>query len=370
MPVDDVGRHAFQRVRPPARIAVLVDDLRADALDEIVPGNAGERDAIVLLEAFLQAFEGSRIAHIAQRHLERGRRHFLHGGERGLRRIVLRGGEAGDDVFHVVGAEAGVDPGSRRLNLAGCRRARERAEPGADIIGRTARGERLRQFGKLCGGDMDVGELAENCVGRVHALAGQRHIGAGEAWRARQPIGSADIGKEADADFRQGDGRTLGDDPVRRVRREADAAAHDQAIHHRDEGLRITRDQHVEIIFRRPELLRQRTARLCRIIKRADVAARAQPALAGAVEQHGADGRIGRPRAQQRGHGDGHVERERVERLRPVQRDAAQRALLADDQVAVLHAASKLSCKLACKFSCKFSCTITPLIVRRGFALR
>ena len=48
---------------------------------------------------------------------------------------------------------------------------------------------------------MHVGKPAINRVGSVHALAGQRQIGAGEARRARQPIGSADVGKEADADF-------------------------------------------------------------------------------------------------------------------------------------------------------------------------
>jgi hypothetical protein len=104
----------------------------------------------------------------------------------------------------------------------------------------------------------------------------------------------------------------------------------------------MTKPSITEIIFRGPELLRQRTARFCRIVQRADVATRAQPALAGTVEQHRADGRIGRPGSQERGHRNGHIECERVERLRPVQRDAAQRALLADNQVAVLHAACQI----------------------------
>ena len=55
--LDDVRRDAFERIRTPHRIAVLVDDGRADALDEIMFGDAGERDAIVLLKALLDLLE-------------------------------------------------------------------------------------------------------------------------------------------------------------------------------------------------------------------------------------------------------------------------------------------------------------------------
>jgi len=58
VPVNDFRCDVFQLVRPPAWITVLVDDLRANAFDEIVPGNARQCDAIVLLEAFLNAFLG------------------------------------------------------------------------------------------------------------------------------------------------------------------------------------------------------------------------------------------------------------------------------------------------------------------------
>ena len=55
--LDDVRRDAFERIRAPRRIAVLVDDCRADALDEIMFGDAGERHAIVLLKALLDLLE-------------------------------------------------------------------------------------------------------------------------------------------------------------------------------------------------------------------------------------------------------------------------------------------------------------------------
>ena len=146
----------------------------------------------------------------------------------------------------VSGAEAGVDPAIAPLQL--CRLPAslgERARAGRGHHRPNGRGQRLRQFGKPSAERYDVRKPAKIASAAFDAVARQRHIGAGEARRARQQIGAADVGKEADADFRQGDGRTLGDDPVRRVRREADAAAHDQAIHHRDERLRITRNQRV-----------------------------------------------------------------------------------------------------------------------------
>ena len=57
MPLDDVRRHRFEFVRTPDRIAVLVDDRGANTFDEIMSGDAGQRDTVVLLEAFLNPFE-------------------------------------------------------------------------------------------------------------------------------------------------------------------------------------------------------------------------------------------------------------------------------------------------------------------------
>ena len=184
---------------------------------------------------------------------------------------------------------------------------------------------------------MQVGEAAIDGVGRGRARAGQRQIGSGKSRRARQQKAGADVGKIADRDFRHGDRRALGDDAVRRMRRQPDAAAHDDAVHQRDHRLAIARDQNIQFVFSRPEFFREFiVARLRRIIKRADIAAGGKSSPAGAVEQDGADGRIVRPGAQQRRHGGNHVERDGVERLRPVERDAAQRAVGADDDVAVL----------------------------------
>ena len=90
------------------------------------------------------------------------------------------------------------------------------------------------------------------------------------------------------------------------------------------------------MIFARPESRGQVALGFCRVVEGANVAAGTQPALPGAVDEYRADLGIAGPRAQQRRHGGGHVERKRVQRLGPVQGQPAQRALLANENVAVL----------------------------------
>src|ERR1700733_267114 len=66
VPIDNIRCDSFELVRSPVRIAVLVDDRRADAFDEIMSGDAGERNTVILLEALLNALEGRRVTHVAQ----------------------------------------------------------------------------------------------------------------------------------------------------------------------------------------------------------------------------------------------------------------------------------------------------------------
>ena len=58
-----------------------------------------------------------------------------------------------------------------------------------------------------------------------------------------------------------------------------------------------------------------------------DVAAHAEAALARTIEQHVADCRIALEAVQRAGDQSRHLERERVDRGRPVERDVAERAL-------------------------------------------
>ena len=51
------GVTSSSRAGLPCRIAILVDDRGADAFDEIMSGDARQRDAVILLEALLDALE-------------------------------------------------------------------------------------------------------------------------------------------------------------------------------------------------------------------------------------------------------------------------------------------------------------------------
>ena len=64
-------------------------------------------------------------------------------------------------------------------------------------------------------------------------------------------------GKKSDPGLRHGNGRALGHDAVRCMCRKANAASHHHAVHDRDHRLRIPRDQHVQMVFGRPEFLRE-----------------------------------------------------------------------------------------------------------------
>ena len=70
--------------------------------------------------------------------------------------------------------------------------------------------------------------------------------------RARS-CGGADVGDEADHAFGHGDLGGLADDAVAAVAGDADAAAHDEALHQRDVGLGEGGDAGVHAVFVGPE---------------------------------------------------------------------------------------------------------------------
>ena len=96
------------------------------------------------------------------------------------------------------------------------------------------------------------GDARAHPVGRVEPCAGERAIGSDLARQTRQKPGRAHVGKKTDADFGHGEAEAVACHPVRTVDRNADAAAHHDAIDQRHIGLAVMLDERIEPIFVAP----------------------------------------------------------------------------------------------------------------------
>ena len=172
--------------RTPHRIAVLIDDGRANAFDEIMLGNARQRDAEVLPEAFLHFRERYRRADVSQCDLERCRRHPFQSCERRARIVRAACAQPGDNLLDIFRAIAIVDPWPRRRQFAGGGQGGHFLQRRAHILRRTAIGQSRRKIGKTGCRNINIGQPAINRVGRADAAAGQRQMRARMAGRARQ----------------------------------------------------------------------------------------------------------------------------------------------------------------------------------------
>ena len=98
-------------------------------------------------------------------------------------------------------------------------------------------------------------------VRRLQAMAGQRQEGAQRTRQARQEIAAADIGEQADGGLRHGEQELLARHRMRAVHREADAAAHVDAVDQRDPRLGEAVDAAVDDVLVAEEVAPQRARR-------------------------------------------------------------------------------------------------------------
>jgi hypothetical protein len=182
-----------------------------------------------------------------------------------------------------------------------------------------------------------VGEPAGDRVGGVEPDPGERDMRAQLAGRAGEQPGSADVGDVADRHLGHRELGALGDDPDAAVCRHPDPAAHDKAVHERDVGLGVAGDPGVEPVLlgeQRRELV---TAPRRVLVEVADVAAGAEPALAGPVHEHRGDGAVVLPIVEGAGQRADHGQVERVELRGPVECEPPECSLAADED-ALAHA--------------------------------
>jgi len=147
------------------------------------------------------------------------------------------------------------------------------------------------------------GETAIECVRRAGPGAGQTEIATDPPRAQIQEAGRADIGKEADPGLRHRQHRALGRDPKSAVDRDPGAAPHRDAVDDRDIRLRVAVNMADQLIFLAEEHGGQRAVAgeaAPGLVDRADIAAGAEGALAGAADQDGVDVRIIGPGAQHR----------------------------------------------------------------------
>ncbi len=163
----------------------------------------------------------------------------------------------------------------------------------------------------------------------------QGQMGSGFAGRPRQKIAAADIGQKADAGFRHGDGGGFGHDAVGGVRRNADAAAHDDPVHHRDNRLLVIGDLKIERIFLAPIVYGPRIGGQKRIVDMTNVAAGAKGALARAAQQHEIDAVVVAPPGQRFGDLARHMTRQRIEAVGAIEGDPADPAAEVDEHIGV-----------------------------------
>jgi hypothetical protein len=129
---------------------------------------------------------------------------------------------------------------------------------------------------------------------------------------------------------------SLGDDAHGGVAGETDAAAHGDAVGEGDDGGGVFVDRGVEGVLlpeEHPHLVGP--ARDDRGGEGANVAARAEAAITGAVEQHGVDVGVTPPGVERRPEGTDHVHVERVDRRRAVEGEAAERVLGANHDAGI-----------------------------------
>ena len=111
--IDRRGAHLVELRRAPAWCAVLVDQSGTDAFDEIVASQAGERRNVFLLQTRLQAAQKPRLAHGTECYLQRCR-----GLGRDLRRCRFRrrlrpGFQGSENFLDALCPVTGIDPRAR-----------------------------------------------------------------------------------------------------------------------------------------------------------------------------------------------------------------------------------------------------------------
>ena len=159
----------------------------------------------------------------------------------GLARPVVAGaGQGVEDAGQRRLAEMAVDALGGGLRVGSGREVGTLHDRGHDMLGAgLGRGTQgLDQLGPLRGRHIDVPQAPFDGVSRRDGVAGQGQPFADVARALRQEIAATDVGEEANRRLGHGELGALGQHAQLGALADAHAAAHDNAVHQRDVGLR------------------------------------------------------------------------------------------------------------------------------------
>ncbi len=182
------------------------------------------------------------------------------------------------------------------------------------------------------------GKAAIKRVRRAQPGAAEPEIAADMAGAAVEEPGGADIGKEADRGLRHRQEGARGRQPIGAVDRDPGAAAHRDPVDDRDVGLGKAVDLVDQPVFLAKEHRGQigiAADAAPGLPDRAHIAAGAEGAPAGAADQDGAHRRVGGPGGERRGDAAVIGQGQRIQRLRPVERDRGEPARAPEQDLVV-----------------------------------
>ncbi|MNS90983.1 hypothetical protein D3C72_1250560 [compost metagenome] len=274
-------------------------------------------------------------ADLAQRHLQRLRRLGLQRLkllQRPLRTVSLQRGE---DLLDRVEGEQPVDGLAVGVQRRRAWLARHAVGHG---LGIRRIGEKFVLQGRRRAALDEMGVDAQgHCIRRLQPRPRQRQPNPRLPRQPRQEPAAPHVGEQADARLGHGVGGALrGDANIRRLA-DPHAAAHDDAVDDGRDRLGIIEHQMVQLILGLEEGLGLRRIPRPALGDHADVAPGAEAALARMVDQHRAHGLIAAPGQQRLDHRLAHGPVQRMDRLGPVQGDAADVVFDAGDDFSFAH---------------------------------
>jgi len=175
--------------------------------------------------------------------------------------------------------------------------------------------------------------LASARFGAVEPRPGQREELADATGQPRQIPAAADIGEQADTRFGHGKARIFGRDAIFARQRQADATAHGDAVHERDDWLGIGEQRVVHAIFGAEEIARGPTVAGAAFGEQADIAAGAKAAALAMVDDHDLDRVVAAPSLERGRNPFAHGDVERVDRAGAIEADNSGAFFNAHDQV-------------------------------------